>query len=59
MSRMSDHWYFAYGSNLSTEQKERRTGFIREARCARLDGYHIAFNKRGNDGTGKANMIRS
>jgi cation transport regulator ChaC len=54
---MSDHWYFAYGSNLSTEQKESRTGPIIEARRARLDGYRIAFNKRGKDGTGKANIV--
>lgn len=54
---MSDQWYFAYGSNLSTEQKERRTGTIREARSARLEGYRIAFNKRGGDGTGKANIV--
>lgn len=56
---MSDHWYFAYGSNLSTDQKERRTGAIREARRARLDGYRVAFNKRSNDGTGKANIVRA
>lgn len=56
-SDMSDQWYFAYGSNLSAEQKERRTGPIREARRARLDGYSIAFNKRGSDGTGKANIV--
>ena len=54
---MSDHWYFAYGSNLSTEQKENRTGSIREARRARLYRYRIAFNKRGSDGTGKANIV--
>jgi hypothetical protein len=54
---VSDQWYFAYGSNLSSEQKECRTGTIREARRARLDGYRIAFNKRGGDGTGKANIV--
>jgi gamma-glutamylcyclotransferase len=54
---VSDHWYFAYGSNLSTEQMESRTGRIREVRRARLDGYRIAFNKRGSDGTGKANIV--
>lgn len=54
---MKDVWYFAYGSNLSTKQKEDRTGAVREARLARLDGYRIAFNKRGGDGTGKANIV--
>lgn len=37
-------------------RKERRTGQIREVRRARLDGYRIAFNKLGDDGTGKANL---
>jgi len=56
-STVDDYWYFAYGSNLDMDQKENRTGVIREARRARLDGYRIAFNKRGGDGTGKANII--
>lgn len=54
---MSDQWYFAYGSNLATDQMVNRTGAIREGRRARLDGYRIAFNKRGADGTGKANIV--
>jgi gamma-glutamylcyclotransferase (GGCT)/AIG2-like uncharacterized protein YtfP len=55
---VTDRWYFAYGSNLSAEQKELRTGTIREVRVARLDGHRIAFNKRGIDGTGKANIVQ-
>jgi gamma-glutamylcyclotransferase len=55
---MTDRWYFAYGSNLSTEQKESRTGTIRDVKVARLDGYRITFDKRGSDGTGKANIVR-
>lgn len=54
---MSDHWYFAYGSNLLTEQKVERTGPIRECKRARLDGYRLTFNKRGDDDTGKANIV--
>lgn len=54
---MSDQWYFAYGSNLARDQKVNRTGPIREERRARLDGYRLAFNKRGTDGTGKANIV--
>ena len=54
---MSDQWYFAYGSNLARDQKVKRTGKIREERRARLDGYRIAFNKRGTGGTGKANIV--
>ncbi|CAK0743674.1 gamma-glutamylcyclotransferase [Gammaproteobacteria bacterium] len=54
---MDNHWYFAYGSNLSCRQMEKRTGSIGETRLARLDGYRIAFNKRSCDGTGKANIV--
>jgi gamma-glutamylcyclotransferase len=53
---MRDRWYFAFGSNLYVDQKQERTGVIRESRRARLDGYRIVFNKLGTDGTGKANI---
>jgi gamma-glutamylcyclotransferase len=53
---MGDCWYFAYGSNLDIKQKVHRTGNIREAHRARIDGYRIVFNKLGSDGTGKANI---
>ena len=52
-----DAWYFAYGSNLSVEQKERRTGPIRKAICCRLKDYRLAFNKRGTNGDVYANVI--
>jgi hypothetical protein len=54
-----DTWYFAYGSNLDAEQKEARTGKIREARRCRAPGYRFAFNKRGVDGSAKANIMPS
>jgi hypothetical protein len=41
-----DKWYFAYGSNLFIDQKEQRTGRIRQAVCCRLAEYRFAFNKR-------------
>ncbi|HWF61171.1 MAG TPA: gamma-glutamylcyclotransferase family protein [Nitrospira sp.] len=53
---MDDHWYFSYGRNLAIDQKESRTGKIREVRRACLAGYRIVFNKVGSDGTGKANI---
>jgi gamma-glutamylcyclotransferase (GGCT)/AIG2-like uncharacterized protein YtfP len=56
-SNSGDCWYFAYGSNLDPDQKEARTGRIREARKARVVGYQLAFNKLGRDGTGKANIV--
>ncbi len=46
--RPGDRWYFAYGSNLSRDQKQARTGPIRDARRCRLPGYRWVFNKRGS-----------
>ena len=56
-----DVWYFAYGSNLWTDQKERRTSAIRtgddQPRIARLLDYRFAFNKRGSKGQVYANIM--
>jgi gamma-glutamylcyclotransferase len=51
-----DQWYFAYGSNLLVDQKEKRTGRIRQAVRSRLKGYRFAFNKRGGSGQIYANI---
>jgi len=55
-------WYFAYGSNLCVEQMARRTGPIgvgeNGPRIARLAGYRLAFNMRGDDGSLYANIAR-
>ncbi len=56
---MPDLWYFAYGSNLSIERMERRTGQTHERRLAFLDGYRFAFNQRGKDGHTHANIVPS
>jgi cation transport regulator ChaC len=52
-----DRWYFAYGSNLSINQKEIRTGTIRKAVRCRLPGFRLAFNKRGSRGEVFANIV--
>lgn len=52
-----DQWYFAYGSNLFIDQKEQRTGRIRQAVRCRLLGFRFAFNKRGNGGQTYANIV--
>ncbi len=58
-----DCWYFAYGSNLWIDQKETRTGPIRQGserpRIARLADYRLAFNKRGSAGVVYANVVDS
>ena len=43
--RPGDIWYFAYGSNININQKEWRTGKIRESHVCRLDGYRFTFDK--------------
>jgi cation transport regulator ChaC len=55
--RADDRWYFAYGSNLSVDQKELRTGRIRQAVRCRLPGYRFDFNKRGEHGQVYANIV--
>ena len=52
-----DLWYFAYGSNLFIDQKEQRTGRIRQADLCRLPGFRFAFNKRGSNGQIYANIV--
>jgi gamma-glutamylcyclotransferase len=56
-----DQWYFAYGSNLLSEQMVARTGPIRtgdeQPRIARLPNYRFAFNMRGDDGQIYANIV--
>jgi gamma-glutamylcyclotransferase len=56
-SMPGDRWYFAYGSNLSIDQKERRSRRIRRAIPCRLSGYRFAFNKRSNKGEIYANIV--
>ncbi|MEX2142448.1 MAG: gamma-glutamylcyclotransferase [Pirellulales bacterium] len=53
-----DTWYFAYGSNLSVDQKEDRTLKIRQAIRCRLPAHRFAFNKRCDDGRICANIVR-
>ncbi len=53
-------WYFAYGSNLWTDQMEQRTGPIpsgeNRPRRAELANYELIFNMRGEDGQVFANI---
>ncbi len=57
MKKAGDSWYFAYGSNLDIDRKERRTGTIRQAEVCRLPGYRFLFNKRGSNGQRFANIV--
>jgi gamma-glutamylcyclotransferase (GGCT)/AIG2-like uncharacterized protein YtfP len=55
-------WYFAYGSNLCVEQMIQRTGPMDEEErpcIARLPGYRLVFNMRGDDGQVYANITQT
>jgi len=48
--------YFAYGSNLKLSRMRERVSSARPEGVALLVGYRLAFDKRGADGSGKANL---
>ncbi len=56
MRPVADRWYFAYGSNMSIDQKERRTGKIRESCPAVLKNHRLVFNKDDGKGSAYANI---
>lgn len=49
--------YFAYGSNMSSARLRARIPGAVPAGAARLEGYRLRCNKRGKDGSGKANLV--
>jgi hypothetical protein len=48
--------YFAYGSNLSPARMVGRIAEARSLGAARLAGFRLCLDKRGGDGSGKANL---
>jgi gamma-glutamylcyclotransferase len=57
-----EQWYFAYGSNLLSDQMVARTGLIRRSnerpQIAHLPNYRLAFNALGEDGCVYANITQ-
>jgi len=51
--------YFAYGSNMSSERLRSRISFMQIISRALLKDWKVVFNKRSNDGSGKANLVES
>jgi gamma-glutamylcyclotransferase len=49
--------YFAYGSNMSTRRLRARIPEATALGRGRLEGWRLACNKHGRDGSGKANLI--
>ncbi|MEM1435859.1 MAG: gamma-glutamylcyclotransferase family protein [Pseudomonadota bacterium] len=51
-------WYFAYGSNMNPARMAARKIVTRAALPGRLDGFRLAFDKRGRiEGEGHANVV--
>lgn len=50
-------FYFAYGSNLLLRRLRERVPSARAVGPARLAGFAWRCDKRGRDGTGKANLV--
>lgn len=48
--------YLAYGSNLHPRRLEARIGSTRLVGVVRLPGWSLSFDKRGGDGSAKANL---
>lgn len=48
--------YFAYGSNLKLSRMRERVPSAMVEGVALLSGYRLVWDKRGTDGTGKANL---
>lgn len=50
---MTEHHYFAYGSNLSSRRLSARIGSARVLTTARLHAHRLAFHMPGKDGSAK------
>lgn len=56
MSPKRQRIYLAYGSNLHPRRLEARVGAVRLLGSVRLPGWSLRFDKRGGDGSSKANL---
>lgn len=53
------HHYFAYGSNLLARRLLARVPVQADLGLHRLDGHAVRFHKRGRDGSGKGDLVRT
>ena len=49
--------YFAYGSNMSSARLRERVPAARSLGRGQLAGFRLAWNRPGQDGSGKANIV--
>lgn len=55
---MTELHYLAYGSNLHPLRIGARLGEIERVATVALPGWRLALHKRGEDGSGKGNLLR-
>ncbi len=53
---MAKPFYFAYGSNMSSRRLRARAPSARALGAGRFPGRRLVFDKRGRDGSAKANL---
>ncbi len=56
---MAKAFYFAYGSNMSSRCMRERAPSARALGAALLSGRRLVFDKRGRDGSAKANLSQT
>lgn len=54
---MSKILYFAYGSNMKAERMSKRISSAKVIGRARIIDKRVSFNKKSDDGSGKANLV--
>jgi len=54
---MTEMYYLAYGSNLHPLRIASRLGEIERLGAVALPGWRLALHKRGEDGSGKGNLV--
>jgi len=56
LAQIERYYYFAYGSNLATDQINVRIKYVHNQYKAKLSDYAFTYNKKSTDGTSKANL---
>ena len=56
---MAKAFYFAYGSNMCSRRMRTRVASARAVTTAMLPGRRLVFDKRGRDGSAKANLAEA
>ena len=58
-TKISDAYYFAYGSNMAVQRLAERVPSAEKICVVSLKGYFLKFHKVSNDGSGKCDVVPS